>query len=119
MDHKELDAWKQAMLLAEEVYRISKGLPSHETYGLTSQMRRSAVSVPSNLSEGAARNGNKEFANFLGIALGSLAELETQVILASRLGYADGSDLLILVSRVRGLLIGLRKHAHNSMVKEY
>jgi len=119
MDHKELDAWKHAMLLAEQVYRLSDGFPKHELYGLTSQMRRSAVSVPSNLSEGAARNGNKEFGNFLGIALGSLAELETQVILASRLGYADVSELLIQVNRVRGLLIGLRKHLHGSMVKEY
>jgi len=110
MDHKDLDAWKQAMRLVEEVYRVSSRFPKQETYGLTSQVRRAAVSVPSNLSEGAARNGNKEFINFLGISLGSLAEVETQLIIASRLGYADVSVLLSLVSRVRALMIALRKY---------
>jgi len=115
MDHKELDAWKQAIQLVEEVYKVSSGFPKQETYGLTSQVRRAAVSVPSNLSEGAARNGDKEFINFLGISLGSLAEVETQLIIASRLGYADVSVLLSLVSRVRALIIALRKYLKRSV----
>ena len=109
MDHKDLDAWKQAMNLVEEVYKVTSGFPKQEQYGLSSQVRRAAVSVPSNLSEGAARNGSKEFHNLLGISLGSLAELETQMIIAGRLKYADVSELLALVSRVRALLIGLRR----------
>ena len=109
MDHKDLDAWRQAMILVEEVYKITSKFPKHEQYGLISQVRRAAVSIPSNLSEGAARNGNKEFHNFLGISLGSLAELETQMIIAGRLDYADVSGVLALLSRVRALLIGLRR----------
>ena len=110
MNHKDLTAWKQAMLLVEQVYRVSAGFPRSELYGLTSQVRRAAVSVPSNLSEGAARNGSKEFCNFLGISLGSLAELETQLIIAKRLGYAEVTDLLSSIDRVRALIIGLRQY---------
>jgi len=72
------------MLLVEQVYKISARFSTHEVYGLTSQMRRAAVvSVPSNLSEGAARNGSREYINFPGVCLGSLAELETRSIIAS------------------------------------
>ena len=77
MDYKELDAWKQAMQLVEDVYRLTRALPAEELYGLTSQLRRCAVSIPSNLAEGSARRSPREFAHFLTIALGSLAELET------------------------------------------
>jgi four helix bundle protein len=108
MDHKDLEAWKESMLLVEEVYRVSSAFPKQEVYGLTSQVRRAAVSVPSNLSEGAARNGNKEYINFLGISLGSLAEVETQLIIASRLGYADISPLLPKIQKTRALLLALR-----------
>jgi len=110
MDHKNLEAWKQSMLLVEEVYKASAKFPRQETYGLTSQVRRAAVSIPSNLSEGAGRNGRREYSNFLGISLGSLAELETQLIIASRLGYADIGELLVILNQVRSLLVGLRKH---------
>ncbi len=75
------------MRLAEEVYRLSASFPKHEVYGLASQVQRPAVSVPSNVAEGHGRNSSKEFQHFLGIASGSLAELETQLILAQRLGY--------------------------------
>ncbi|MGB5440641.1 MAG: four helix bundle protein [Gammaproteobacteria bacterium] len=110
MDHKDLEAWKQAICLVEEVYKISANFPRHEMYGLTSQARRAAVSIPSNISEGAARNGSKEYNNFLGIALGSLAELETQLIIASRLNYADVKSQLVAVTHVRSLIIGLRNY---------
>ena len=110
MNHKDLQAWKQAMFLVEEVYNVSATFPGNERYGLISQVRRAAISVPSNLSEGAARNGRKEFCNFLGISLGSLAELETQLIIATRLGYADVTDLLSSINNVRALIIGLRQY---------
>ncbi len=96
------------MTLAEEIYRLTQRFPAEERYGLTSQMRRAAVSVPSNLAEGAARRSNREFANFFGIALGSLAELETQLLIATRLKYADVDELLLQVTRVRALLLGIR-----------
>jgi four helix bundle protein len=110
MDHKDLEAWKESMRLVEEVYKISAQFPKQELYGLTSQIRRAAVSIPSNLSEGAARNGNKEYINFLGISLGSLAEVETQLIIASRLGYADVSVMLARVQKIRALFLALRAY---------
>ena len=115
MNHKDMKVWNLSMQLVEEVYRISSDFPKQEAYGLTSQVRRAVVSVPSNLSEGAARNGNKEFINFLGMSLGSLAEVETQLIIASRLGYADVSALLPLVNRVRALIIALKKYLNRSI----
>ena len=82
MDHKKLDVWKYSMDLVVHVYKITSNFPKSEVYGLTSQMRRCAVSVPSNIAEGAARNSNKEYNRFLAIALGSLSELETQLLIA-------------------------------------
>jgi four helix bundle protein len=78
MDHKDLDLWKKSMNLVVLIYDITSKFPSDERFGLTSQMRRAAVSIPSNIAEGAARKGDKEFIQFLMIALGSLSELETQ-----------------------------------------
>ena len=75
------------MQMVEEVYRLTATFPREEQFGLTSQMRRAAISVPSNIAEGAARNGTKELIHFLGIATGSLAELDTQLALAVRLGH--------------------------------
>ena len=103
------------MLLVEQVYKASAIFPKYELYGLSAQMRRAAVSVPSNLSEGAARNGSREYINFLGISLGSLAELETQAIIASRLGYADTADLLNSINEVRALFVGLRNHLQSKI----
>jgi four helix bundle protein len=78
MNHKDLDVWKKSMNLVVLIYDITSKFPSDERFGLTSQMRRAAVSIPSNIAEGAARKGDKEFIQFLMIALGSLSELETQ-----------------------------------------
>ena len=80
-------AWAEAMTLVEVVYRDTAGFPKEETYGLVSQIRRAAVSVPSNIAEGAARNSSREWVQFLGITCGSLAELDTQLELAIRLGF--------------------------------
>jgi four helix bundle protein len=90
--HHELHAWQQAITLVKEIYRLTTSFPSSEIYGLTAQMRRSAISVPSNIAEGAARNSTGEFLQFLGVARGSLSELETQFILARELGYVCDPD---------------------------
>ncbi|PJC75307.1 MAG: hypothetical protein CO012_03670 [Syntrophobacterales bacterium CG_4_8_14_3_um_filter_49_14] len=78
--HYELKAWQEAMELVKEIYRVTRDFPKEEIYGLVSQMRRAAVSIPSNISEGAARGGDREFIQFLIIARGSLSELETQLL---------------------------------------
>jgi four helix bundle protein len=108
--HRNLLAWQEAMTLVEKVYRDTDALPRHEWFGLRAQIRRAAVSVPSNIAEGAARSSPAELVHFLSIACGSLAELETQLELAIRLGYlrADVSSIL-QSSRVGMLLRTLRK----------
>jgi four helix bundle protein len=93
MDHKDLDVWKKGMELVERVYSMSRAFPDSERYGLTSQIRRAAVSIPSNIAEGAARKSDKELLQFLSIAIGSLAELETQYLIAIRLGFLGKINL--------------------------
>jgi len=109
MHHRDLEAWEETMALAEGVDSVTSFFPSTELYGLTSPMRRAAVSVPSNSSEGAARNSKRESSQWLGVTPGSLAELETQLILSERLGYADGESLLDRLGRVRALVLGLQR----------
>jgi four helix bundle protein len=87
--HERLDVWRDAMDLVETVYRISCSFPSDERFALTSQMRKAAVSVPSNIAEGAARRSRAEYVRFLSIARGSLSELATQLQIAERLGYVS------------------------------
>ena len=89
--YSELIAWQKAMDLVVVVYRLSDPFPKAEAFGLTSQMRRAAVSIPSNIAEGQGRSTTKDFVHFLHIARGSLQELETQVILAVRLGFSPGA----------------------------
>ena len=106
--HRSLDVWKQAMALVVDVYALTAMLPQNEQYGLVSQLRRAAVSVPANIAEGAARNGSKEFLHFLGIASGSLSELDTLIDLARQLGYVeDTEELNAKVDDVSGLVMGL------------
>jgi four helix bundle protein len=85
--HKKLDVWLESIALATHIYQITELFPKSEIYGLTSQMRRAVVSVPSNIAEGAARHSQKEFAHFLNIAGGSLSELDTQIEIAYNLNY--------------------------------
>jgi four helix bundle protein len=99
--HKDLDIWKLGIELVEEVYKTTVEFPKEEIYGLTNQMRRSSVSIPSNISEGAARGSKKEFIKFLYIALGSLAELETQTIISEKLGYLKNHQLMDLIEKQR------------------
>jgi len=89
--HYRLKTWQLPIELVSHVYRITKQFPRQEIYALTNQMRRSAVSIPSNIAEGAARTTSREFLNFLSIARGSLSELETQIIISRRLGYLESN----------------------------
>lgn len=108
--HEQLEAWKFAMQLAKAVYELTADFPAEERYGLSQQMRRAAVSIPSNIAEGAGRNGAKEFLNFIGISRGSLAELETQLQLTVMLGFAEpGHPAFELASSTGKLLTGLHK----------
>lgn len=107
-DYKELEVWQVAMSLAEAVYKCTRSFPKEELFGLTSQIRRAAVSIPSNIAEGASRAGSKEFLQFLHIARGSASELETQLLLAEKLGYVSKIDeLLANLTSIRKLINGL------------
>ena len=92
-NYKELKVWQKAVDLATKVYEITKNFPKEEVYGLTSQIRRSAVSIASNIAEGAGRNSRKDFNNFLGISNGSLCELNTQILIASRIRLINEVEL--------------------------
>lgn len=108
--HERLDAWRQAMRLVKATYLITREFPSDERYGLIAQMRRAAVSIPSNLAEGAARATRKEFAQFISISKGSLSELETQTIIAAELGYLSPQhELFAQLDRLGHLLTGLHR----------
>lgn len=90
--HIRMDVWQDSVALVHHVYEFSAAFPQDERFGLISQMRRSAISVPSNIAEGAARGSDKDFLRFLYIARGSLAELETQIIIATQLGYINEQE---------------------------
>jgi len=89
---RDLAVWQDGIILVEQIYALTRAFPKHEVFGLSSQLQRSAVSVPSNIAEGHARTSSREFQNFLSIALGSLAEVETQMEIARRLGYVKDAD---------------------------
>jgi four helix bundle protein len=108
--HKKLDVWRLAMDLVTAVYQVTEKFPREERYSLTDQIRRAAVSIPSNIAEGAARQTRKEFVNYLHIARGSLSELDTQLELAQRLGYLGektGDSLDGQVERIDKMISGL------------
>jgi four helix bundle protein len=110
--HKKLVAWRKSMDLVEEVYELSKRFPREEVYGLSSQMRRAAISVPSNIAEGAAGRSPVQFRNYLSVALGSLNELATQLEIAHRIGYlsaATFSNIESLIDECLAVTYGLRK----------
>lgn len=108
--HEQLEAWKFAMQLVKAVYQMTSAFPAEERYGLAQQMRRAAVSVPSNIAEGAGRNGAKEYLHFIGVARGSLAELETQLQLAVMFGFAAPDHSPFELANSTGkLLTGLHK----------
>ena len=112
--HKDLDIWKLGIELVEKVYKITAAFPKEEIYGLTSQMRRAAISIPSNISEGAARGGKKEFIQFLYVALGSLSELETQTIISEKLGYLQNHhQLMEMIEKQRRKQLNFIKYLKN------
>ena len=108
--YRDLEVWRYALNWTEAVYRASATWPGEERFGLTSQVRRAAVSIASNIAEGSARRTTGEFLQFLGMARGSLAEAETQVLIATRLGYISGDterELLKTASQISRMLVSL------------
>ena len=111
MNHKDLDVWKKGMDLVEEVYKLTANFPSNEMYGLSNQLRRAAISIPSNIAEGSARKGDKELLYFINVAIGSIAEIETQMLIAARLKYVDEhNEIFDKITEVRKLLLGFRNY---------
>jgi len=109
MHHKNLDVWKFSIDLVVDIYQLCSFLPSSEKYGISSQMKRAAVSIPSNIAEGAAKDSTKDYIRFLNIAIGSISELDTQLIIAEKLDILNDASIFQKVKRVRMLLIGLKK----------
>ena len=118
--HTELNAWQEGIALVKAMYEATKGFPAEERYGLTSQIRRAAVSVPANIAEGAARGTQKEFLQFLIIARGSISELETLMTIAKEVGLLSGDkagDLDKLCDRVSSRLSGLITSVRNNKTR--
>jgi four helix bundle protein len=110
--YRQLTVWQKAMDLVQMIYIATKKFPTEERFGLTSQLRRAAVSIPSNIAEGQGRKSESEFSHFISIAYGSLRETETQLFIAVRLGYLEQSEanaVLSLAGEVGRLLNGLAK----------
>lgn len=110
--HHDLDVWQRSITYVTQIYHITNKFPASELYGLTNQVRRAAVSIPSNISEGAARNTTKDFNHFLAITLGSIAELETQLMISKNLEFLSSNDFDSLLDEliiIRKMTIGLKK----------
>lgn len=115
--YQDLKVWQLGIELALSVYKLSSEFPKSEQYGLTSQLRRAAVSIPSNIAEGHARKTQPELQRYLSIAKGSLAELETQLIIARELGFAERSEIeavLMIAENESRMLSGLMRSVRNS-----
>ena len=115
-NYRDLIVWQKAMDLVETAYQATKTFPREEIYGLTQQLRRAVVSIPSNIAEGQGRRSTREFLNFLSIAHGSLREVETQTLIAQRLRYIDADmagDLCGRCAEVGRLINGLTKSLNN------
>ena len=112
-DYKDLIVWQRSMELAEEVYRLVKKLPKEELFALSDQIRRAVISIPSNIAEGYERNSTKEYIHFLSIAKGSKAELETQLLLSTKIHYLNNSDIeksISLIQEIGKMINSLQKH---------
>ncbi|MGA7837787.1 MAG: four helix bundle protein [Ignavibacteriaceae bacterium] len=110
--HRDLKVWSKSIKLVTSIYQLTKRFPKEELYCLTSQIRRSAISIPSNIAEGAARSSVKEFRNFLSISLGSASELETQIVISNNLNYLNQSQadiILTELTEIQKMIHGLRK----------
>ena len=111
--HKELDIWKRSIRFVTDIYSETKRFPKEEMFGLTSQIRRSAVSIPSNIAEGSARKSRSELIQFLHIALGSYSELETQLIISRNLKYLDNDNLINELSEIGRMLVSFIRYHKN------
>ena len=98
--YRDLDIWNKGIETVKDVYKTTRKLPKVETYGLISQMRRAAVSIPSNIAEGFRRHHNKEYKQFLYVSLGSCAELETQITIAKELKYLTENEEVVLLEKL-------------------
>lgn len=108
--HKDLDVWKLAIELVVKIYKETKNFPKEEMYGLTSQLRRASVSVASNIAEGAARQSKEEFVRFVYYSLGSLSEIETQLIIANKIGYMKNDDYVKDIEILRRKILNFIKY---------
>ncbi len=116
--HEKLDVWKRSIDFVVEVYRLTESFPLDEKFGLTSQIRRASVSIPANIAEGAARESDKEFVRFLSIAQGSTSEVETEMLIANRLGYITSQKHVAIKSSlddIGRMITGLSKHLKRKM----
>ncbi|MHC1738558.1 MAG: four helix bundle protein [Ignavibacteriaceae bacterium] len=114
--HKDLDVWKKSIEFVTEIYKITSSFPSEEKFGLSSQLRRASVSIPSNIAEGAARKGDTEFTHFLYMALASAAEIETQLIIAYNLNFVDAptkEKMIDKLSTISKMIQGLIKSVND------
>jgi four helix bundle protein len=120
--YKELLVWQKGMTLAKGVYGLTARFPADERYGLISQMRRAAVSVPSNIAEGQARHGTREFLQFLSHASGSLAELETQLLLSLEMKYCvrnDTESIAGLIEELQKMIVAMRRSLEGSLATRH
>ena len=108
--HKDLDIWKLAIELVLKIYKETKNFPKDEMYGLTSQLRRASVSGASNIAEGAARQSKEEFIRFVYYSLGSLSEIETQLIIANKIGYIKNDDYAKDIEILRRKILNFIKY---------
>ena len=116
--HKDLEVWQKSIELVTNVYKLTSNFPNEEKYGLVSQLRRSAGSIPSNIAEGAARQTNKEYIQFLYVSLGSLMELETQLIISKNIELISGetlNDLQFKLKEIGKMLNGLITYRKNKL----
>ena len=120
--YRELIVWQKAIILVEAVYRATNSFPKTEIYALTNQIRRAAVSIPSNIAEGQGRNSTRDFLHFLSVAQGSLMELETQITIAERLGYLkkeQEANLLESTAEVSRMLSGLKSSLNKKLATNH
>lgn len=101
---KELEIWKRSRLFCSEIYKITSNFPESEKFGLTNQLRRACVSIPSNIAEGSSRSSNKDFSRFLEIAIGSAYEIETQLLIASDLNFINADEIEILAKELNEII---------------
>lgn len=117
-NHRDLHVWQHAVVLVEHIYKVTNFFPNHEVYGLTGQLRRAAVSIASNIAEGHAKASSKEYLRHISISMGSVAEVDTQIEIAARLGYLSQDDCNLLYKQVnevgkmlRGVQNSMRRRA--------